>query len=1072
MVDNLPLAKADLPAAKDLFKPREEKSALPKAQDLFRPAGAQALPKAQDLFKPKAAPKPVETPDEFPSVSEIGSYVWEHNIVSDLWTGAKRVYEEAHDPVAAAQKLKDAAASIAKTANETSFEDITKGLKALGEEVWAHPKRTLGTLVKEGLAHPEMVLLPESAGARAAAMGTRVASGLAGAETLARTLPAAARGIAEITTGAATGAGIEAAEQFRTGNYDLNAIENAAKFNLGLSAAQVGLGAGLRRLRGVKPAPVRDTRYPAGGKQPLEVMTEIGGKDVVQAPPVEAGKVRLYVEPHTSAAGTTSLTHWDLVKSRPKTGGRQRYVDVGKDELKTFEVSAHNTYKVKKEDFEARVSPVSDIATHEAEHIGNVKSDLQRNPEKIIPFLVKNAPAAVATGAIFAGLGLMLTDKPAKDSIFGATALGLTGGLFSLVNRRVSGNKAITAAIADVLGQNRVFGLRASIMNTAANAAVGQSGLERIFKSYDPSNKIRLTPGEVAVKGIYEKSIDAVLNAAAKEGIKLDLFLGRLPIRVVTKEGLKVGGKELPKKNLESFKDLEQFLAQGDLELKTNSMDQVFDFVNNDLMSKVSNKRFVRALEDYVDPSTGKKLVVKGGGPYPDYRAIPDAPGYSGYLFHKDIHAAMEHMLVPGGFKSNWANAMLAAASAVKRSSVSYSLFHVKTLVDGMIGAGGIRSIGKALRDGQEAALGKGNQEVIELLVRKGLTFGNTANELDVDAANRMVMWLGKQVDRVVPGEIGTKFAHKLAEFNHANDAFTFGYVQNGFKINRALSIFEERLAAGMDREAAAEIAAKASNDFFGGQDWFRTMNSSYNAVIRNFGNKMASGSGLGAMRILMFAPDWKFSTFRSVYKAFPGVSEKGEQVIYAKYLLKSAIYYATLGDAVNYLVTGHHFWENHDPSRIEIGKTARGYPTSMHFSKHFMELPDFSKEPLKWMLSAVNPALKAPFEALLNVQYLSPSGSQPIVGESDSTSEAIQHVFGKFFQPFIPISMQQAEDPLRALAGFYGMPISGRTEEKETELRSKMRQEQKAKRALGHMHRGEDTLNKQAIQRILGYFQ
>ena len=150
-------------SAKDLFKPREEKAALPKAQDLFRPAGTQALPKAQDLFRPAGAqalpkaqdlfkPKTAEAPDEFPSLSEIGTHIWEHNIVSDVWHGTKRVYVEMRDPVAAAKKLQDTALDIAKAANETSFSDLIQGAKHLGEEIWTHPKRSAGVF-EIGRAH-------------------------------------------------------------------------------------------------------------------------------------------------------------------------------------------------------------------------------------------------------------------------------------------------------------------------------------------------------------------------------------------------------------------------------------------------------------------------------------------------------------------------------------------------------------------------------------------------------------------------------------------------------------------------------------------------------------------------------------------------------------------------------------------------------------------------------------------------------------------------------------------------------------------------------------------------------
>jgi hypothetical protein len=328
-----------------------------------------------------------------------------------------------------------------------------------------------------------------------------------------------------------------------------------------------------------------------------------------------------------------------------------------------------------------------------------------------------------------------------------------------------------------------------------------------------------------------------------------------------------------------------------------------------------------------------------------------------------------------------------------------------------------------------------------------------------------MIVKLGTVIDKAVPNNVASKTANKLIEVNHTIETFTFSYLQNGFKAAVALDKFAELTSKrGLAPEEAAKIAAKFSNDMFGGQNWYRTMNESSNQVFRTFGNKLITGSGMGVMRIILFAPDWKFSTFRSIYKALPGVSPKEEQKLYGKYLYKSAIYNGIIANAINLTLTGRSIFTNRDPTRVELSNDPNG--STMQVAKHLTEFPEAMKAPIQFASNALNPSMKNIAEMFANRQYISFKGSPAIVRPSDTTLETIRNVAAKAASVFIPITAQQLSDPGKALTGFVGMPIYGRTETQQQEDRLKNIRDRIANKQSLANRRGE-SLNSKALDEL-----
>lgn len=340
-----------------------------------------------------------------------------------------------------------------------------------------------------------------------------------------------------------------------------------------------------------------------------------------------------------------------------------------------------------------------------------------------------------------------------------------------------------------------------------------------------------------------------------------------------------------------------------------------------------------------------------------------------------------------------------------------------------------------------------------------------------------------KFLDSVVP-KLGTATLGTVTAINHMFDRAMWGRFHTALKMETwadkvaELSRNDARRPGPQGVKSLDEIhraAASFTNDVFGGLDWQGISREFTSRWGRELASAAFSPTGRLGMRTLLFAPDWTISTTRAFLKAFGkagalagaagvlgsqidpdhplvgglmaagagalaarglGLKSGGSGIagllrpreladLHRQYILRSALIYSVLVDALNVQMSGHHFWDNKDPTRLD-----RGDGTTQQVSKHFME-------PIHWLLSPRQQALnklsfvaKEPLNQIMDTDYLSVSGAPRMgktpKGEQVSLGTRAAHVA----RAFDPISVQQSYEggASRSLAGFLGAPIYGRT--------------------------------------------
>lgn len=223
-----------------------------------------------------------------------------------------------------------------------------------------------------------------------------------------------------------------------------------------------------------------------------------------------------------------------------------------------------------------------------------------------------------------------------------------------------------------------------------------------------------------------------------------------------------------------------------------------------------------------------------------------------------------------------------------------------------------------------------------------------------------------------------------------------------------------------LTEEQAGKIAASFSNDLFGGLNWRRIAEDAKTRWGRELGQATLNPASRRVLQLLMFAPDWTISTTRAAIQAFGRpdfISPKTLAGLHQQYLLRSALYYLVVGDAINYSMSGHHLWQNKDPTLLDMDPKGERH---MQWSKHTME-------PIHWVMRPGQQALNKlgflPREALdqaLKVEYLSASGRMPPM------KSRVEHLA----KNLSPIAVQQAQQggATAAVSGFLGAPIYGKT--------------------------------------------
>lgn len=311
------------------------------------------------------------------------------------------------------------------------------------------------------------------------------------------------------------------------------------------------------------------------------------------------------------------------------------------------------------------------------------------------------------------------------------------------------------------------------------------------------------------------------------------------------------------------------------------------------------------------------------------------------------------------------------------------------------------------------------------------------APELDTSLHGGL-RWLSNEADKIIPRvPVGKGVTAVNSWFNK----FLWERLHTGGK----LELFADKYAelqknnvrayeagkAPLRTEAElAEIAASYSNDIVGGLNWRRIAEGVKSRWGRDLAMNTLNPGGQRVMRLAMFAPDWDFSTTRAVIKAagkgsgFKGTFSPTELAdLHRQYILRAGLFYVTMLDGLNMAFTGHHVWDNKDPTRLE-------YPDgrTQQFSAHTMKPVHMLTKPLPTLLNSMGQIPRELANQAFHTEYLAPRESktgQVLAGPGMKENRALHAL-----KAISPISGQQIVEggAGSGVASALGMPIYGKS--------------------------------------------
>ena len=364
----------------------------------------------------------------------------------------------------------------------------------------------------------------------------------------------------------------------------------------------------------------------------------------------------------------------------------------------------------------------------------------------------------------------------------------------------------------------------------------------------------------------------------------------------------------------------------------------------------------------------------------------------------------------------------------------------------------------KQLREGQAG-------DLVGTLLNSGLKISFEKGPLAVEDVSgsfyKGMTALQQGLDKVIPGAgLPVK---GLTMLNHAVDTFMWERLHSAMKLTAAAQKLEQLIQANAKANAAdprvallskEQLAVQASsftNDIFGGLDWRRIAEATESKFGRDVALQVYSPAGRRAAQFMMFAPDWTVSTTRAATQAFsPSLADLNPKKLlqtflepqnavglHRQYMVRSALYYATIANGINYAMSGHYIWDNKDWTTIDMGDGR-----TMQWSKHMMEPVHWVTKPLQQAANKLGYFPKEVINQITGKEYISTSGKAPPMDTSALGRAA--HI-GK---TMMPISAQGAFGAKAssggALSSMLGVPIYGKTYEERVA----------AKQALKDLHK------------------
>lgn len=678
---------------------------------------------------------------------------------------------------------------------------------------------------------------------------------------------------------------------------------------------------------------------------------------------------------------------------------------------------------------------------------------------------------ALKTGVVTAGVayGMSRLDKDhpiegaVLGSLWGATHLlpkakvPMVGAMSidDLVNAR---NGAIAAQGREVV--NTSWAMRTAVPDPARRAAVAEA--------VEKGSTRGLSPQEVKVYNAYKGFTRSFGEAAKDQGVLKDLVQNYVT-HVVEREAQPLtkvqevmdalfGGGEramggaspvtgfAKHRAYSTFAELEKALQGTGLKVKTKDIADLVDIYGQSMARAVENKRLFDNLKAAKEGGEGGVPFILPADKAPQSYETVVTPQLQGMKVHPDMAPALK--FVAESYRPGYVTrGILGLSLAQKRLSTGMSLFHAQNLINAYVGASGLRSakmlgdVNAALKTYREGGLG----DVIDTGLRNGLRVERPM-ETDLAAGKK----LGAAIDGLVNGTLGIKFSafeKGMGAIESVQretfDKLTWDYLHTGLKLALYTREFEKGLRdhPTWSKDEVARQVSSFVNDTFGGLDWYRVASETQTAIGRNIAMHLLSPKGRGALQILMFAPDWTLSTFRAMYKALPGSTAMPlTHNLHMKYVMRTALIWATLMNGYNLMASGHPIWDNKDPTKIEWRDG-----TTQQIAKHAMEGPEWLLNPRQTALNKLGVAIKEPLTQLLGVEYLSAEGKAPPM------KSRMGHLAGAV----LPLSVQTGAAPGRSLGettkraalSTLGMPVYRMSKAEREAAKAKSRYEHRRKR-------------------------
>ena len=432
---------------------------------------------------------------------------------------------------------------------------------------------------------------------------------------------------------------------------------------------------------------------------------------------------------------------------------------------------------------------------------------------------------------------------------------------------------------------------------------------------------------------------------------------------------------------------------------------------------------------------------------------------------HQDYKPSID-LLMKANNTSDLMKGVIWANFASKRALIIGSLFHFNALSESSLfaGAGGMGAAAKGAGAGflltganpLGAAVGAGLGAGAHVLLRTK----NIAAQLRGGEYGDIYDFAQRYIDIKPPRDVGTdEFYNGLSSIQGVIDKYVptntaKGLLKKGTKavggINKTIDVLMwHRLMAGAkitvfqrnlerlteknaflpkieqrSQHELATVAGQFTNDAFGGQNWRKLAEGVDNKFGRRWAAAASTEAGNKWANLVMFAPDWTISNLRVIGKAFPLINkDKLSRQMYQRYALRAAIYYAIMGSAIQYALTGKTIIENYDPTKLDLGDGR-----TMTFSKQLMEPFHWMADPVHETTAKQSSILKLGEELATNRQYIGGGNGTPKIWHDDETPlEKVGNTVQVAGKHFAPIFIQDiGRNGPEGVYGFFGHPIYG----------------------------------------------